>query len=733
MYRKVYHHDHSALGTTKTAGRLICAAHAVCNLKATAPNVLPCIFHNSRRYDSKIIIQALYNAGVKTIDCIAKNPENVISLTIDKKVRIIDSFAHLPCSLSSLVEDLDIRDPKCFPNTKRIFQNNRNHFSLLVSKQSFPYEYITRENLNRRIKKFPPKSIFFSSLKNENISDQDFCNFKTIFRVWKCKKWSDVLKKYNLSDVCLLMDVWESYRHTILDAYNVDPTYFISSPSLSFAAGMGYSNAQLEYINDPDIYLQVRESLRGGMVFLNKRFALSNPKEQRDFIHSKPESQIVSFDVNSLYSFCLQQSLPFSNIRMLTNEELEAFDPLSVDDKDGLGYLIKCDLKIPHSVHDFLSDMPPCPEKIFIKAEESSIYQNTLVELYKDHIKNPFDKEFLLLNLYDKKGYSCYHKNLQYYCKLGVVIERIIQVICFTEKTVFKSYVDKNIALRNSSNSKAKKNVYKLILNSFYRSLAMRKELHKQIYICTNEARASQIVNKPYFESFTLIDENTSILVCKKTSVLLDRFPLVAAIILELSKLHMYRLWYDVFKLAFKDRIRLLYVDTDCLNMQIYGGNIDKDLYNLNLNGSNVFDHSNLPMTDPLYNITKKGIPGLLKNEVGGKKIKAFVGLKRKMYAFKFFDDKNAKLRAKGVPKQTLKRFSFLTYCTTLRKKKIVFASFRTIRSIKSQLYTILQRKIAFTALSTDRYIFNNGIDTLPYGHFRLFNETQVAVEESYS
>jgi len=70
----------------------------------------------------------------------------------------------------------------------------------------------------------------------------------------------------------------------------------------------------------------------------------------------------------------------------------------------------------------------------------------------------------------------------------------------------------------------------------------MRKELHKQIYVCTNEARAAKIVSKPYFDNFTLVDENTSILVCKKPTILLDRFPLVAAVILELSKLHMYRL-----------------------------------------------------------------------------------------------------------------------------------------------------------------------------------------------
>jgi len=95
----------------------------------------------------------------------------------------------------------------------------------------------------------------------------------------------------------------------------MDPTYFISSPSLSFAAGMEYTNAQLEYIRDPDIYLQVRQTLRGGMVFLNKRFSLANVRGTASYKPDNCESQIVSYDVNALYSYCLKQSLPYSEIR----------------------------------------------------------------------------------------------------------------------------------------------------------------------------------------------------------------------------------------------------------------------------------------------------------------------------------------------------------------------------------------------------------------------------------
>ena len=48
-YRKVFHHNHSALGTTPTAGRFICAAHNVCNMQAKTPMLLSSIFHNKNK------------------------------------------------------------------------------------------------------------------------------------------------------------------------------------------------------------------------------------------------------------------------------------------------------------------------------------------------------------------------------------------------------------------------------------------------------------------------------------------------------------------------------------------------------------------------------------------------------------------------------------------------------------------------------------------------------------
>ena len=728
--KKMLHHEHAAIGAIGTAGEYIGAACGECNFAATRRKQMVCLFHNSKKYDSKLIIQALSKSSASKVSCIAKNSENVLSLTINNKLKIIDSFAHLPCSLSVLTEDLKADGVSNFKITVNVFSKFKSIMSTVISKQFFPYEYINSVNLDIKSDNLPEREKFFSKLTSKGISTIDYRIANALYKAFSCKCLGDYMLIYNLLDVLLLADVWQNYRESTMKSYGVDPNYFLSIPSLSFAAAMIYTDARLEYINDAHIYLLVRESLRGGMVFLNKRFCVANRLGENEYNKDLPIKEIHSFDVNALYSYALTQKLPYNNISLLTDEELIKFDPLIISDCSNIGFLVCCDLKIPESLHDYFSQMPPCPEKLVIKSEFISPYQSALVDLYKHLTANPFDKEFLSLNLFDKKEYTVYHKTLQLYCKLGVRITKIHEVLSFTVTDTFTPYVKKNIELRNSAKNPAIKNIFKLMLNSFYGGLAMRKELQKNVKICTNEKIALEVASSPFFEGFSIVNETTSILTSKKPTILLDRFPLVATVILDLSKCHMYSLFYNVFLDHFKSNVQLLYVDTDCFNMEITGINIEPELLKLTHNDAPVFDFSNLPSDHRLYDNLLKGVPGLLKSEVGAKKIRAFVGLKRKMYSLKFYNNSKDKMRAKCLPKKCLTDCNFFTYLKTL-KTCITKVSIRTIRSMRSQLYTILQKKIGFTALSTDRFILKDGINTLPYGHTRIKAKHVCSVEEA--
>ena len=62
----------------------------------------------------------------------------------------------------------------------------------------------------------------------------------------------------------------------------------------------------------------------------------------------------------------------------------------------------------------------------------------------------------------------------------------------------------------------------------------------------------------------------------------------MGAVILETSKLHMYKFWYPYLKVKYGDKIRLLYTDTDSFILEIFTDDVYEDMKNNN----HLFDFS---------------------------------------------------------------------------------------------------------------------------------------------
>ena len=108
---------------------------------------------------------------------------------------------------------------------------------------------------------------------------------------------------------------------------------------------------------------------------------------------------------------------------------------------------------------------------------------------------------------------------------------------------------------------------------------------------------------------------------------------------LDLSKLHMYKFFYDVLKPKFGDQIRLVYTDTDSFVIHTETDDICNDLKEL----KDYMDLSDYPKEHKPYDSTNKKKLGYFKDEVNGKIITEFIGLQAKMYAFKLDDGKESK------------------------------------------------------------------------------------------
>ena len=101
--------------------------------------------------------------------------------------------------------------------------------------------------------KLPDKCKFFSSLKDERISEKDYSKTNNIWNVFKMNIMGDCHDLYFKTDVFLFADVFETFMNTFLYYYGLDPCHYFSSAGLSWDAMLKMTVIELELISDIDM------------------------------------------------------------------------------------------------------------------------------------------------------------------------------------------------------------------------------------------------------------------------------------------------------------------------------------------------------------------------------------------------------------------------------------------------------------------------------------------------
>ena len=134
---------------------------------------------------------------------------------------------------------------------------------------------------------------------------------------------------------------------------------------------------------------------------------------------------------------------------------------------------------------------------------------------------------------------------------------------------------------------------------------------------------------------------------------------------------------------------------------------------------SDRFDFSTYPRTHFCFSNKNKKVIGKMKDENNGVAQLEFVGLKSKMYSIT--DGKHEKKTAKGVNRNVTEReLKHADYRNCLFDETSLFTSMNRIQSKGHQLYTVHMRKKSLCAFDDKRYILNDGINTLAYGHYKI-------------
>ena len=129
----------------------------------------------------------------------------------------------------------------------------------------------------------------------------------------------------------------------------------------------------------------------------------------------KNDYDLTYLDRNNLYGSSMSQYLPYEKFEQLEN--IDKFDIMSINEKNGIGYFLEVDLEYPGELHELHNDYPLAAEKLAISRDMLSKYCKRIAD--KNDIKVG-DVKKLIPNLRNKTKYVLHHKNLQLYLFLGM-------------------------------------------------------------------------------------------------------------------------------------------------------------------------------------------------------------------------------------------------------------------------------------------------------------------------
>ena len=215
-------------------GKYFGPAHNECNIKRVHNFKVPIFAHNFSGYDSHFVIEAIArHAEVGELNVLAYNSQRIRTLDYNR-ISFIDSMHFISDSLDNIIKDL-VQSNHEFPILRNsLLYSSEEQRSLLLKKGVFPYEKLTSLSAFEDMTEFPPKTSFYSNLREKGVSDEDYEHGRRVFKTFKCKNMAKYLELYNILDTYLLLEGISAFRNVGWNELGLDACHFISLPQFGF-------------------------------------------------------------------------------------------------------------------------------------------------------------------------------------------------------------------------------------------------------------------------------------------------------------------------------------------------------------------------------------------------------------------------------------------------------------------------------------------------------------------
>jgi hypothetical protein len=236
--------------------------------------------------------------------------------------------------------------------------------------------------------------------------------------------------------------------------------------------------------------------------------------------------------------------------------------------------------------------------------------------------------------------------------------------------------------------------------------------------LVSSEEKAINMKND--YKKYTEFNENlVGVHLCKR-EITLDKPIFIGHTVLDQSKYLMYDFHYNFVLQKFKRKnVDLLFTDTDSLCYHFK----NEDPFEIIKNNKTLFDLSEYPKDNELYDPTNKKVIGKFKNE-SINQITEFVGLRSKLYAYTVDEETKDHKRCKGVKKCVVdKKLTLDLYKQILDNRNTFDVIQNGFMTKKHEVFTQTQTKIALSATDDKVHICDNNIDTYNHGHYKILKK----------
>ena len=141
-----------------------------------------------------------------------------------------------------------------------------------------------------------------------------------------------------------------------------------------------------------------------------------------------------------------------------------------------------------------------------------------------------------------------HYRNLKYYLLQGLILKKVHRILEFKQSPWMKPYIDFNTQKRMVATNEADKSLFKLLNNAVYGKTMENIRKRMKIRIIKTSKDFLKYASRPTYISHIIFGKNVVAIHERPEELILNKPIYVGCTVLELSKLAMYKFYYDFLK-----------------------------------------------------------------------------------------------------------------------------------------------------------------------------------------